>query len=338
MFKKTATAAGVALAGVALLLSAPGLAYADELPPEPAVEESSAPVEAPAAETEPAPVEEPAPVDVDPYPEEPTPDPVVDPYPPTPTPETKTLKWTLPDGGTPGNVTWPQPVFDSSAIPCGTSVWVQVDVYPYTTPEDKARTDALDDDGILTYGEDHGWVKSWSFEQYSAPACIPVLPPAPTVELVGSCGLVSATLTNPQQPGTIGQTASFVVNVDGEFYGAYSVPADGSQVLEVPFSEDSGDHLVEVYQAGLNEWALIGEKTVSSDCVIPEPETPVTPETPIVPETPVTPALQPAPAPVTPTLAETGSAGTTWLLTGLSAAAAAALGLVLTLTRRARRG
>ena len=50
------------------------------------------------------------------------------------------------------------------------------------------------------------------------------------------------------------------------------------------------------------------------------------------------PTAKPAPAPVADTLAETGSAGTTWLLTGLSAAAATALGLVLTLTRRARRG
>lgn len=34
-------------------------------------------------------------------------------------PATKTLKWTLPNGGTPNNVTWPQPVFNAESIPCG---------------------------------------------------------------------------------------------------------------------------------------------------------------------------------------------------------------------------
>lgn len=73
--------------------------------------------------------------------------------------ETKTSRWFMPDGGTPDNVTWPQPVYTDQ---CGG--WVQVDVYPYTTDADKARTDALDDDGHLQYGEDHGWVLSWGFE------------------------------------------------------------------------------------------------------------------------------------------------------------------------------
>lgn len=86
--------------------------------------------------------------------------------------DTKTMKWFLPDGGTPQNVTWPQPIFTNQC-----DGWVQVDVYPYGTGADKARTDALDDDGVLSYGEDHGWVKSWSFEQ--APAC-PEPTPKPT--------------------------------------------------------------------------------------------------------------------------------------------------------------
>ncbi len=90
-----------------------------------------------------------------------------------PTPETKQLRWTLPDGAT-----WPQTVFNAELIPCGTTVRVQVDTYPYTTEEDKARTDALDDDGFLTEGEDYGWAQSWFFEDYTAPACV-VIPPAP---------------------------------------------------------------------------------------------------------------------------------------------------------------
>lgn len=90
----------------------------------------------------------------------------------TPPPETKTLEWTLPNGGTRENVTWPQPPYVSE---CG--VWVQVDIYPYGTAEEKTRTDALDDDGLLTYGEDHGWVKSWSFRQAA-----PCVTPTPTEE------------------------------------------------------------------------------------------------------------------------------------------------------------
>ena len=93
-----------------------------------------------------------------------------------PTPVTKSMRWFLPDGGTPQNVTWPQPIL---AGQCGG--WVQVDVYPYATDDDRARTDALDDDGVLSYGEDHGWAISWSFEQ--TPACVepePTPDPEPT--------------------------------------------------------------------------------------------------------------------------------------------------------------
>lgn len=75
-------------------------------------------------------------------------------------PREKTISWIIPNGGTPQNVTWPQPVASEAnlaLIPCGTSVWLQVDTYPYGTYEQKARTDALAADGILTYGEDHGW-------------------------------------------------------------------------------------------------------------------------------------------------------------------------------------
>lgn len=91
----------------------------------------------------------------------------------------KTIRWVLPDGGTPDNVTWPQPIASDAnlaAIPCGTTAWLQVDVYPYQSEKDKKRTDRLADDGILTYGEDHGWALSWSFEKYDAPRCVPVQP------------------------------------------------------------------------------------------------------------------------------------------------------------------
>ncbi|WP_449408044.1 LPXTG cell wall anchor domain-containing protein [Microbacterium maritypicum] len=279
-----------------LLTATPGLAHADELPSESApVVEDTAPVtedlapadEAPAPVADDvAPVEYPAPAVEVPAPVETTPE-----TPATPTPATKVLKWTLPNGGTPDNVTWPQPVFDASTIPCGTSVWLQVDTYPYATADDHARTDALAADGVLTYGEDHGWAQSWTFEKFTAPACIPVVPPTPTADVTAICGYATVTLTNPQKPGTIGQTAAFVVNVDGEYYGAYAVPADGSVVIDLGFNEDTGDHLVKVYQAGVSEWALIGNATVSSDCIVPEePTTPSEPEESVTPEEPVAPA------------------------------------------------
>lgn len=186
MFTRSATVTA-ALAGVALLLAAPAAAHADDLEEAPVVvvEETPAP-DAPVDEPTPAapvedeaPLEEPvAPVEEEPVETAPETPPVVT----TPPVQTKTLKWVLPAGGNPDNVTWPQPVFSAGSIPCGTSVWVQVDVYPYTTPEDQARTDALDDDGLLLLGEDHGWAQSWTFERFSAAACVPEPEPEePTV-------------------------------------------------------------------------------------------------------------------------------------------------------------
>ena len=101
----------------------------------------------------------------------------------TPVKETKTLKWVLPAGGK-----WPQAVFNPTLIPCGTTVKVQVDTYPYTTAEDKARTDALDDDGFLREGEDYGWAQSWYFENYTAPACALLEIPYPTLVATQLCG------------------------------------------------------------------------------------------------------------------------------------------------------
>lgn len=98
---------------------------------------------------------------------------------------TKTIAWILPDGGTPDRVTWPQPIASEAnltLIPCGTTVTLQVDTYPYLTPEDIARTDALTADGILEHGEDHGWVISWTWGSFTAPDCAPE--PEPTIEPV----------------------------------------------------------------------------------------------------------------------------------------------------------
>lgn len=347
--------------------------------PAPAVEEAVVPeevpapapaevVEAPAVETTPAvPQAEVKTTDAQPQ----APPVVVQ----TVTPETKTLKWVLPTGGT-----WPQAVFNPTLIPCGTTVRVQVDTYPYTTAEDKARTDALDDDGFLREGEDYGWAQSWYFENYTAPACAlleipyptlvgtdicgpqndtvvvdpewvkqygslvngpwidtkykkqngkwvvdgsaqikaefrkthiwagtagtdkssylrwqmypgtapfvhedtatvcpPVEVPANTkVDITAICGAADITLTNPQKDGEANKTASYVVEVDGKFYGAYAVVGNGSETVKLTFPEDSGDHKVEVFQAGTSEWKSIAKATVPSDCIPPKPDNLIT--------------------------------------------------------------
>ncbi|WP_354567682.1 hypothetical protein [Glaciihabitans sp. UYNi722] len=82
--------------------------------------------------------------------------------------------WTLPNGGTADNVTWPQPAITEATQVCGTVS--QVDTYP-----SQAALDALRADGFLTlvdgHPEDSGVVISWRF--VTAPECgiPPVDPP-----------------------------------------------------------------------------------------------------------------------------------------------------------------
>lgn len=91
--------------------------------------------------------------------------------------ETKTFEWFLPNGGSAENVTWPQPVFDKTKLPCDLFGTKQVDKYRYGTPEQKAIVDAFDDDGILSYGEDFSSVISWYYEDFTTDACVIVEPP-----------------------------------------------------------------------------------------------------------------------------------------------------------------
>ena len=214
-----------------------------------------------------------------------------DEVPPVVTPQTKTLKWQLPATGT-----WPQTVFNAATVPCGTTVRVQVDTYPYTTESDKARTDALDDDGFLREGEDYGWAKSWYFENYTAPACGPIEVPAnPKADITATCGAADIVLTNTQKEGEANKTASFVVEVDGKFYDTYAVFPNESETVSLTFPEDSGDHKVEVYQAGTSEWKLIASEDVKSDCKVP-PTTPPTEEpTVVTPPVVETPTATPSP-------------------------------------------
>lgn len=198
--------------------------------------------------------------------------------PPVVTPVTKQLKWQLPETGM-----WDQTVFNPELVPCGTTVRVQVDTYPYTTDADKARTDALDDDGFLREGEDYGWAQSWYFENYTAPDCeVPPTAANPTATVTAICGSATVILTNPLVNDADQLTASFVVFVDGEYYDAYSAEA-GARVEElIEFGEDTGDHKIEVFQAGTSEWKLIGSATVTSDCVVPPVVTPPVVEPPVV--------------------------------------------------------
>lgn len=159
MNKRTTYSAAAAL-GLGLLLSA------GAIPPAHATEE---PVEVPVIEVVlPEETETPEPVETEPV--------VVIETEPAPEPEpTVEVFWTLPNGGTPENVTWPQPYLaDPSALPCG--VWAQVDTYPASI------VPGLVADGVLSNGEDHATVISWRFV-YGGD-CPPVVVPEPEVPTV----------------------------------------------------------------------------------------------------------------------------------------------------------
>lgn len=344
--KKIVTGASAALLAGALIFGSTLSASATEGEEAPVVPEetTSAPIEevpTPVTEEVPDTTQDPVTPTTDPTTEEPvvtTPPPGEEetetPVVVTPTPETKTLKWILPDGGSQENVTWPQPVFDGDLVPCGTTVTIQVDTYPYTTDEEKARTDALDDDGLLQYGEDHGWVQSWYFETFTAEDCyVPPSAANPNAVITGVCGAATFVLTNPLVEDANQLTGSFVVNVDDEFYGAYSVEAGARVEEELLFDEDSGDHVIEIYQAGTSEWKLLDDATVTSDCVLPPVEPPVVVppvvEPPVVQPPAVTPPVTAQVVAQPTTLAETGGSDMAlWAFGGIMALIAGASGLV----------
>lgn len=176
-----------------------------------------------------------------------------------------------------------------------------------------------------------------------------VSPANPTASLTAICGSATMILTNPLINDAEQLTASFIAEVDGEFYDAYSVMAGGREEVVIDFDEDSGDHTIEVFQAGTSEWKSIAKGTVPSDCEVPpteEPEEPTKPEEPTTPTTPdkVTPVKvtstqvkAAAVAPTTDTLAATGADGSeiVWGLTGGALAIAlGALAIMLGMRRR----
>lgn len=171
-------------------------------------------------------------------------------------------------------------------------------------------------------------------DEFSTVGCNeePVVNPAnPTATATATCDGTDVILTNPLIGDAEQTTASFVIEVDGEFYGAYSVLAGGREEIAI-----EGSHLVEVYQAGTSEWKLIASAEAKTDCEVPptEPEEPTEPTEPTEPkpEEPTTPE-QPAPAKTVvvktarattdvDTLAQTGPAD----IAGISLLALALLG------------
>ncbi|UDL15993.1 membrane protein [Microbacterium phage Pumpernickel] len=111
---------------------------------------------------------------------------------------------------------------------------------------------------------------------YKSPDCtVPPTPANPQASIEAICGAADITLTNPVTGEGDQITASFVVYVDGKFHAAYAVEGGKSETTRLTFDEDSGEHKIEVYQAGTSEYKLIAEGTVPSDCIAPEPETKV---------------------------------------------------------------
>jgi LPXTG-motif cell wall-anchored protein len=171
--------------------------------------------------------------------------------------------------------------------------------------------------------ENPDYVAAWTEDvpDIEHPAVIceeePVVAPAnPQAEAHAVCGAADVWLHNPlDQEADEQLTASFIIELDGEFYGAYAVAADESELVEFTFAEDTGEHTIEVFQAGTSEYGSIGSWTVPSDCQQPpieEPEEPQEPNEPAEPGTggkPAAPAsLSGSETPVVP-LAETGGTG-----------------------------
>lgn len=98
-------------------------------------------------------------------------------------------------------------------------------------------------------------------------------PPAdanPGAVLVVACGTADVDLSNElgQNPSQL--TASFVIYVDGNFYDAYAVTAGSIQHVSLTFSEDSGDHTVQVRTGPAFGDVLLADDTAGSDCLPPD--------------------------------------------------------------------
>lgn len=95
--------------------------------------------------------------------------------------------------------------------------------------------------------------------------CLPTGDANGAAVIVADCGTAKVTLTN-EALSTKQTTASFVIYVDGEFYGAYAVAAGESEDVDLTFPEDSGDHEVTVRTGPAQGDKLLATATVTSDC------------------------------------------------------------------------
>lgn len=130
-----------------------------------------------------------------------------------------------------------------------------------------------------------GWTKTFSGTTTPCEQPPVTSPANPQAVLTAICGSADLTLKNPLIKDANQLTASFVVNIDGEFHKAYSVEAGNVVTDSFEFGEDTGIHTVEVFQAGTSEWKSIAKGDVPSDCIEPQPEDEVTTEqtVPVIP-------------------------------------------------------
>lgn len=103
--------------------------------------------------------------------------------------------------------------------------------------------------------------------------CQPDVIPATPVAIVdgdcvvnGSGSLATTAMSNPFPglPNTVGTDAVFIEKIDGVDQPSVTIAPNGAQVNHsFPFGEDTGDHLVQVYDDKGN---LLGAKVVGSNC------------------------------------------------------------------------
>lgn len=95
--------------------------------------------------------------------------------------------WLMPNGGTPDNVTWPQPLLPGPSVQCG--AWAQVDTYPVE------KIMALTADLKLDYKEDWGIALHWRYV-YGGDCSIPT-----ETEVPSSTSTPSPTTTSTPPTG-----------------------------------------------------------------------------------------------------------------------------------------
>lgn len=145
---------------------------------------------------------------------------------------TKTMSWVLPGGGTAENVTWPQALYTGQEPACGESFTLQNDIYKYYTPEQIALVDSLDDDGVLTKGEDYPVIKSWTYSVVEGPECQTLVTPATPTYTPPTCdslGVITAPDTTDyswvwNEDGTLTAQPSEGIILEGQVtYGPYEL-------------------------------------------------------------------------------------------------------------------